>query len=103
MSSRLEQLEVLAQLNPKDTFIQYAIALEYASLGRFQDAAGTLEALIAIDPTYTAAYHQAGRVYEQLERIDEAKRMYQQGIVVAAQGGNWHAQTEMQAALQMLE
>ncbi|MBI4553427.1 MAG: tetratricopeptide repeat protein [Candidatus Latescibacteria bacterium] len=103
MSSRLEQLEALAGLDPKDTFVQYAIALEYASAGRFQDAAATLERLVTLDPAYSAAYHQAGRAYEQLNQIEDAKRMYQQGIAVAARRGDLHAQKEMQEALLLLE
>ena len=103
MSERLEQLEVLARQDPEDTFIQYAIALEYVGDNQFEKAIQTLEPLMKNNPTYSAAFHQGGRVYERLEKIEDAKRCYEQGIIIAAQQGESHAQKEMQEALSMLD
>ena len=102
MSGRLEQLEALAKQNPDDTFIQYAIALEYVSSDQLEEAIQTLEVLMTKDPDYSASFHQAGRVYERLEKIDDARRCYEQGIEVAAKQGESHAQKEMREALYML-
>ena len=83
MSTRLKQLEALAENDPDDPFIQYAIALEHVSNGRLEEAAETLEHLIVKAPNYSAGYHQAWRVYEQLDRFDDARRCYEKGVVVA--------------------
>ncbi len=103
MSSRLEQLELLASKDPGDPFIQYAIALEYVSSNRLEQAAEILERLMAASPDYTAGYHQAGRVYEQLDRDDEARRCYEQGIVVAQHQGDAKDLDEMREALAFLD
>ena len=102
MNSRLEQLELLASKEPGDPFIQYAIALEYVSSHQLEQAAGILEKLMEASPDYTAGYHQAGRVYEQLDRDDEARRCYEQGIVVAERQGDAKDLDEMREALAFL-
>ncbi len=103
MSSRLEQLELLARKDPGDPFVQYAIALEYVSSNRLEEAAGILERLMEASPDYTAGYHQAGRVYEKLDRDDEARRCYERGIVVAQRQGDAKDLDEMREALAFLD
>ena len=103
MNARLEQLELLASKDPRDPFIQYAIALEYASSNRLEQAAEILEGLMEASPDYTAGYHQAGRVYEQLDRDDEARRCYERGIVVAKRQGDTKDLDEMREALAFLD
>jgi Tfp pilus assembly protein PilF len=103
MSTRLEQLIKLAGQAPDDAFIQYAMALEYVSNDDLEEAATTLENLMAKSPNYSAGYHQAGRVYEQLERIDDARRCYEKGVVVAEQQGDTKDRDEMRGSLLMLD
>lgn len=103
MSSRLEQLELLARKDPGDPFVQYAIALEYVSSDRLEEAAGILERLMEASPDYSAGYHQAGRVYERLDRDDEARRCYERGIVVADRQGDTKDLEEMREALAFLD
>ncbi len=103
MNSRLEQLELLASKDPGDPFVQYAIALEYVSSDRLEEAAGILERLMEASPDYSAGYHQAGRVYEKLDRDDEARRCYERGIVVAQRQGDAKDLEEMREALAFLD
>ncbi len=103
MNSRLEQLELLARKDPGDPFVQYAIALEYVSSHRLEEAAGILERLMEASPDYSAGYHQAGRVYEKLDRDEEARRCYEQGIVVAERQGDAKDLEEMREALAFLD
>lgn len=103
MNSRLEQLELLARKDPGDPFVQYAIALEYVSSNRLEEAAGILERLMEASPDYTAGYHQAGRVYEQLDRDAEARLCYERGIVVAQRQGDAKDLEEMREALAFLD
>ncbi len=103
MNTRLEQLEMLARKDPGDPFIQYAIALEYVSSNRLEKAAGILDELMESSPDYSAGYHQAGRVYEQLDRIEEARQIYERGIVVAERQGDTKDLDEMREALAFLD
>jgi hypothetical protein len=50
-------------------------------------------------PDYVAGYHQAGQLLITLDRWDEARALLEQGIGVAAQRGDQHAQAEMQGLL----
>ncbi len=103
MNERLEQLELLARKDPGDPFIQYAIALEYVSSNRLEEAVGILERLMDASPDYTVGYHQAGRVYEQLDQEEEARRCYERGIVVAERQGDAKDLEEMREALAFLD
>jgi hypothetical protein len=54
-------------------------------------------------PDYSAAYHQAGRALQRLNRIDEARAVLTQGMPVAQKQGAHHAAGEMAELLQALE
>jgi len=101
-ASRLEALQKFLEEDPGDVFTHYALALEYASLKNYPDAIAKLEALLVLDSNYVPAYHQLGLVLTQLNRIDEARKMFEKGIQVAAAVGDTHAQDEMQEALDEL-
>ncbi|MBM3262790.1 MAG: hypothetical protein FJY97_05105 [candidate division Zixibacteria bacterium] len=103
MTSRLELLKMMAEKEPGEPFLIYAIALEYAGTGQLEEAAETLERLMTQTPDYPPGFHQAGRVYEQLDRTEDARRCYTLGIAVAERAGDAHARAEMAQALMMLE
>jgi tetratricopeptide (TPR) repeat protein len=103
MKSRLEQLRKFLEEDPADTFTHYAIALEYAAQGQFEEAIGMFEEVLALDPKYVAAYHQLGLLYARMERTGEAMKILDQGIRVAGQIGDAHARAEMEEAIDALE
>ena len=102
-ASRLEALEKFLETDPGDSFTHYAIALEYASQKRFDDAIKKLEALIILEPEYVPAYQQLGYFYTQLHQHEEAKDAFRKGIEAAKLARDHHAQGEMQEALDELE
>ena len=102
-TTRLEKLTEMVAQNPADSFLRYGLAMEYRNTGNLELAIAEFRALIAADPTYSAAYFHGGQTLERLGRIDEAREMYQKGVEVTAKKGESHAQSEMQAALELLE
>ena len=50
-------------------------------------------------PEYTAGYFMAAQTLVRAERVDDAKKMLNDGIVSARRTGNLHAQSEMEAML----
>jgi len=50
-------------------------------------------------PEYTAGYFMAAQTLVRAERVEDAKRMLQDGIASARRTGNLHAQSEMEAML----
>jgi tetratricopeptide (TPR) repeat protein len=102
-NERLEKLQKLLERDPNDAFLLYGIALEHKKLG---DAAGAIEFLdrvIARDPGYCYAYHQKGLTLESTGDLDAAKAAYRAGIEAAKRTGDAHAQSEIEAALSMIE
>lgn len=100
--SRREVLEQFVAQKPGEAFARYGLALECARLGDDQAAAGHFEKLLEAHPAYVAGYFQFGQLLSRLGRIDEARKMLSDGIVVAQKSGDAHARDEMQAALSLL-
>jgi tetratricopeptide (TPR) repeat protein len=99
---RLNRLKELLQENPKDSFVRYGLAMEYARQARLEEAIGEFRTLIAADPDYVAAYFHAGQTLEKLGRSDEARTIYREGIEAAGRRGDDHARSELEAALEFL-
>lgn len=100
--SRREVLEQFVARKPGDAFARYGLALECAKLGDDQAAVGHFQKLLETNPAYVAGYFQFGQLLSRLGRIEEARKMLSDGIVVAQKSGDAHARDEMQAALSLL-
>lgn len=100
--SRREVLEQFVAAKPADAFARYGLALECVRLGDDQAAVGHFQKLLEISPEYVAGYFQFGQLLGRLGRLEEARKMLSDGIVVAQKTGDMHARDEMQAALTLL-
>jgi tetratricopeptide (TPR) repeat protein len=90
--------EILTQ-NPGDTLARYGLAMEYSKQGDFDRALAEFGLLLQKTPDYTPGYFMAAQTLNRAERIDDAKKMLQDGIASARRTGNLHAQGEMEAML----
>ena len=88
---------------PNDTFLLYGIALEYKKLNDPKRAIEFLDRVIALDAGYCYAYHQKGLVFESSGDLVAARQAYRDGIEASKQKGDAHAQSEIEAALEMIE
>ena len=103
MTERMTKLQSLLERDPNDTFLLYAIALEHKKANDHAAALQWFDRVIAKDPGYSVAYHQAGLTQESAGDVAAAKAMYLRGIAAATQKGDHHAADEMRAALDMIE
>ena len=101
-NERLEALKKLVGQDPKNTFVRYGLAQEYANSGDLEAAVREFVSLMETSPDYIASYFHCGQALERLERLDEARTVYQKGIEVANRLGDAHTASEIQAALDML-
>ena len=101
--ARLEQLQQMLQEEPNDVFLQYAIAIEYFSVGNYEKALDCLKTIIQSNPDYLAAYYQTGKCHEELKQFEEAKNMYTKGVELAQKQGNTKTRNELSEALFLLE
>jgi tetratricopeptide (TPR) repeat protein len=100
--SRREMLEQFVAQKPADAFARYGLALECVKLGDDTSAEGHFQRLLEANPAYVAGYFQYGQLLSRLGRVEEARRILSDGIVLAQKTGDLHARDEMQAALVLL-
>jgi tetratricopeptide (TPR) repeat protein len=101
-ANRIEILKAMLERNPADTFAAYALAQEFANSGQLDAAVEQYRQVIASNADYAAAYYHGGQAFEKLDRIEEAREMYEKGIEVTRRTGDGHTRSELEAALSML-
>ncbi|HEY0030768.1 MAG TPA: hypothetical protein VGC65_08415 [Bacteroidia bacterium] len=101
--SRLIQLQEMLKSEPHDSFLNYALALEYAKENNIPKAIEIIEALLAENENYLGAYYQLGKYYEETQALEKAIFVYMKGAAIAKQQNNNKALGELNEALWMLE
>jgi tetratricopeptide (TPR) repeat protein len=100
--SRREILEQFVAEKPTDAFARYGLALECAKTGEDAAADENFKKLVETNPNYVAGYYQFAQFLARVGRLDEARKLLSDGVVVAQNAGDMHARDEMQAALALL-
>ena len=95
-------LEEFATAHPSDAFARYGLAIECANQGDHAAATENFDKLLADHPTYVTGYFQYGQFLARISRIDDARRILNNGIEVGHRTGDHHAAEEMEAALAQL-
>jgi tetratricopeptide (TPR) repeat protein len=96
---RIERLKEFFAEDPKDSFVRFALASEYAKLGIFEEAIQTFEGLLKDDPDYVGTYYHLGKLYERVGKPARAQEVYRRGIEAATRVSDLHARAELQSAL----
>ena len=100
--TRLDQLLEMLKTEPDDTFLNYALALEYDKLEKQDESLRLFQKLMALEPPYVPAFFMAGQMLQRLDRTEEASTILTSGIAQAQQQGNSHAAGEMREFLAMI-
>ncbi|MFZ4621082.1 MAG: hypothetical protein ACOYNS_11020 [Bacteroidota bacterium] len=100
---RIEKLKEIIAGDPKDLFSRYALALEYNGINEPLTAIELLEELLKIDEKYLPAYHQLGQLLGKMNKTQEAKIIYRNGIDLAKQQNDEKSVKEMREELEELE
>jgi tetratricopeptide (TPR) repeat protein len=98
-AKRLAYLEKITREGSTDPFHWYALAQEYRSLSRWDEAMQTFTTLRTQKPDYVPAYLMCGQMLEKVGRKDEARDWLEAGIEVATRVKDSHALSELQSAL----
>jgi predicted Zn-dependent protease len=102
-SDRLTLISNMLKKEPEDSFLNYALAMEYLAVNDTGNAIRQLEALKKRDPDYLGTYYQLGKLYEGMEQNEKAIEAYKAGIEKAKQQNNNKAHGELNEALWLLE
>ena len=63
-------------MNPRDSFVQHAMALEYIKLGDDQQAMVLFEEILNREPGYIGSYYHLGKLLERNNKTEEAVKIY---------------------------
>jgi tetratricopeptide (TPR) repeat protein len=102
MKSRIEQLQEFLNEDSNDSFLRYALALEYVRVEKNDTARDCFLKLIKDDENYIATYYQLGKLYESLNDTEKAGEIYKKGIKIAQKSENKKTLLELQEAYNML-
>lgn len=93
---RLQKLLNFLENEPNDPFLKYALATEYFNLKDYEQALQYYEDLISNHPDYVGTYYHLGKLYEIIDRKEDAIITYKIGMEVSRKAGNMHAFSELQ-------
>lgn len=88
--------------NPKDNFVQHALALEYVKAGEDEEARKLFEQILTIDESYIGSYYHLAKLLERQGLKEDAIRWYEKGMLKAKESGDGHAYNELQNAYEDL-
>lgn len=95
--NRLEKLQEFLKNEPDDEFLLYALATEYLRLNQADLALNYYERLVNDHPKYVGTYYHLGKLYEALNRKDNAIKTYEDGMKIARELRDNHAFSELQS------
>jgi Tfp pilus assembly protein PilF len=100
---RIAKLKSFIEANPADLFSRHALAMEYVKMGEEDLAALEMRTLLDINPDYAGTYYHLGKLFERKGREDEARLVYEKGILVCEKLKELNNLRELKAALNMLD
>lgn len=95
-TDRLQKLLDFLKNEPDDEFLLYALATEYLRLNQPDTALSYYERLVTDHPSYVGTYYHLGKLYEALNRKQDAIITYQNGMKIAREARDNHALSELQ-------
>jgi len=96
--NRLETLINMLKEQPADSFLLFALALEYVKLNDDTKASHYFNEILKHEPTYEGLYYHLGKLYERRSDFEKAKEIYSLGLEIT-RGKNQKAYNEIQSAL----
>jgi len=102
-NTRLDKLLEFFKNEPEDEFLKYALATEYLRLNDTDKALFYYEDLLNNHPRYVGTYYHLGKLYEALNRVDDAINVYEKGMLIAKEVRDNHSLSELQAVYMELK
>ncbi len=99
---RMAKLQEFLAVNPNDSFVQHALALEYIKLGNDSAARNLFEQLLSRDENYVGSYYHLAKLLERTGETDDAIATYEKGMEMAKMAGDNHSFNELRAAYEDL-
>jgi hypothetical protein len=101
-NSRREKIEAMLAEEPSDQFLRYSLGLAFDKEGDHDRSLELLQGLMNDERPHVPAFMMAAQQLVKLQRIDEARNVFQLGIAAAREQGDSHAESEMTEFLNQL-
>jgi Tfp pilus assembly protein PilF len=88
MNDRINEIKNLLADDPDDSFLHYALGLEYIKAGETELALERFEILLNKHPDYLPVYYQAAHLYVENNDKENAEIVFKNGIALANRLGN---------------
>lgn len=98
----MAKLQEFLAVNPEDSFVQHALALEHIKLGNDAAARDLFEQLLQRDENYIGSYYHLAKLLERNGATDAAVAAYEKGMEMAKKAGDNHAYSELRSAYEDL-
>ena len=99
---RVEKIKEMLLENPRDSFLNHALALEYIKLGNDGDARKLFESILVNEPGYIGSYYHLAKLLERTGKTDDAIKVYEKGMDEAKKAGDNHSLSELRSAFEEL-
>ena len=99
---RVEKIKEMLLENPRDSFLNHALALEYIKLGNDGDARKLFESILVNEPGYIGSYYHLAKLLERTGKTDDAIKVYEKGMDEAKKAGDNHSLSELKSAFEEL-
>jgi tetratricopeptide (TPR) repeat protein len=101
--TQIDGLLKMLQSGQDSPLLRFGLGNALLKEGRFEEACEHLAAAVEQDPAYSAAWKLYGKALTELDKVNEAIAIYQQGIEAAENKGDLQAAKEMQVFLKRLQ
>ena len=101
--NRIERIKEMLVANPRDSFLQHALALEYIKMEEDEEARKLFENLLQNDEDYVGSYYHLGKLLERKDKMEDAKAVYERGMLKAKEAGDTHTYNELRMAYEDLD
>ena len=99
---RIDKLQEFLKINPNDSFVQHALALEYIKSGDDPVARQLFEEILRREPGYIGSYYHLAKLFERNGDNEAAIKWYEKGMEEAKKAGENHAYSELRSAYEEL-
>ncbi|MBM4134737.1 MAG: tetratricopeptide repeat protein [Nitrospira sp.] len=85
---RIEPLKKVLGIDPNDEVAWFGLGKAYMEDSNFEEAVQALEGCLKVKPAYSAAYYALAQSLHKLGRIEDCRRICDQGIEVSTKNGD---------------
>jgi tetratricopeptide (TPR) repeat protein len=101
--AKIQKLAKILKNNPEDSFAKFALALELLKNNQVETSLKLFESIYRHEPEYLGVYYHLGKLYQALDRYEDAFNCFREGVAVAENQNEQRTLSELKDALDELE